>query len=88
MSELHRCLLRAHIREKLGITGSRARLTVVGKAVAVRPTHEETFHDASLTVVEFAQRWQEGKASLSEMEYTDVLLLGLRRLLADAGVTS
>jgi pyruvate/2-oxoglutarate dehydrogenase complex dihydrolipoamide acyltransferase (E2) component len=46
-------------------------------------TPEQTFHDASLTIVEFARRWREGKASPSELEDTDVLLLGLRRLLAD-----
>jgi hypothetical protein len=84
MSELQRCLLRAAIRERLGITGSRAKLTVVGKPVETRPMPEETFHDASLTIVEFARRWREGKASLSELEDTDVLLLGLRRLLSDA----
>lgn len=44
---------------------------------------EQTFHDASLTIVEFAQRWREGKASLSEVEDAEVLLLGLRRLLSD-----
>lgn len=86
MSELHRCLLRARIRERLGVTGSRAKLAIVGKTA--RPTPEETFHDASTTIVEFGQRWQEGKASLSEMEDADVLLLGLRRLLADARAAS
>lgn len=44
---------------------------------------EQTFHDASLTVVEFARRWREGKAGLPEVEDADVLLPGLRRLLSD-----
>jgi hypothetical protein len=45
---------------------------------------EQTFHEAIAAVAEFARRWREGKASLSEVEDADVLLLGLRRLLADA----
>lgn len=46
-------------------------------------TPEQTFHDASLTIVEFARRWREGRASQGEVEDADTLLLGLRRLLAD-----
>ena len=44
---------------------------------------EQTFQEASQTIVEFARRWQDGKASQTEMEDVDILLLGLRRLLAD-----
>ena len=46
-------------------------------------TPAETFHDASLTVVEFARRWREGSATMTEVENVDTLLLGLRRLLCD-----
>lgn len=45
---------------------------------------ETTFVDGAQCVVEFARRWQEGNASPSEVEDIDALLLGLRRLLADA----
>jgi len=48
---------------------------------------EQTFHEASLSIVETARRWREGKASQTELEDADVLLLGLRRLLADARTT-
>lgn len=44
---------------------------------------EQTFHEATLSIVEFARRWREGRASQTELEDADVLLLGLRRLLAD-----
>jgi hypothetical protein len=45
---------------------------------------EQTFHEATLSIIEFARRWREGKASQTELEDADILLLGLRRLLADA----
>ena len=68
--------------------GTRPKLEIVGKPVAKRATPAETFRDGSLSIVEFARRWQDGGASQSEVEDADVLLLGLRRLLADARVAS
>ncbi len=62
----------------------RPRLTVVGKSVAAPTPPAQTFHEAALAIVEFGRRWQEGSASQSEAEDADVLLLGLRRLLADS----
>ncbi len=60
------------------------KLLIVGKPAAERPTPVETFHNASLSIVEFARRWQKASVSQSEVKDADVLLLGLRRLLADA----
>lgn len=44
---------------------------------------QQTFEEAAASIADFARRWREGKASQSEVENADVLLLGLRRLLAD-----
>lgn len=46
-------------------------------------TLQQTFEEATASVAEFARRWREGTATQSEMDDTDILLLGLRRLLAD-----
>lgn len=84
INEMMVCQMRALIRELWPDEfGTRPKLEIVGKPVAKRATPAETFHDASLTIVEFARRWREGKASPSEVEDADVLLLGIRRLLAD-----
>lgn len=86
MSEERRCQLRALLDKEWGKVDSKPELRLVG-GTAAHPTGAETFHDASLSIAEFGQRWREGNASLSEMEDADVLLLGLRRLLADARIT-
>lgn len=82
MSELHQCLLRAILREQMGWTGPTAKLTIVGKSVP-QPTPAETFQDAARSIDDFARRWCDGSATLSEIEEADILLLGMRRLLAD-----
>jgi hypothetical protein len=46
-------------------------------------TLQQTFEEAAASIADFARRWREGKASQSELENADILLLGLRRLLAD-----
>lgn len=82
MSELHQCLLRAILREQMGWTGPTAKLTIVGKSVP-QPTPAETFHEAARSIDDFAQRWRDGTAMLSEIEDADIQLLGMRRLLAE-----
>ena len=58
-------------------------LRLVGKSLPP-PTPAETFHEASLSIGDFAQRWRDGSVTVLEVENADVLLVGLRRLLADA----
>ncbi len=82
MSELHQCLLRARLREKMGWKAPAAKLTVVGKPVPM-PTPAETFRDASASIGDFAQRWRDGTATLSEIDDADIQLLSMRRLLKE-----
>ena len=58
------------------------KLTIVGKPVPA-PTPAETFRDAARTVDDFAQRWRDGSVTVSEVENADVLLLGMRRMIAE-----
>lgn len=46
-------------------------------------TLPQTFATAAECVQGFAERFRDGKASISEIEDADIMLLGLRRLLAD-----
>lgn len=83
MNEARMCQLGALLNEMLGLAPSaKPKLRVVGKSVTAHATPAETFHDASVSVSDFTQRWRNRLATLSEIEDVDVLL-GMRRLLTE-----